>query len=174
MQFRIQDWIWKAETRWSFLFIDVSHPNCLEAGDRQIVTRLELARSGWDILIPHGASVKDYNGFSMRNWWIVNFQSCRNLHWQRWQSLPCLLRLNEVSSGNFLCINNMLRHVLTTFRSKLLPEIVGPDQMCIALYKSELFMEWSTCFGRNVFGVSLEDFSDRENFVYSSWYISRY
>ena len=51
----------------------------------------------------------------------------------------------EVERGivrNFLCrVKNVVIHVLTTFRSKLLPEIVGADQMCIALYKSELFME---------------------------------
>jgi hypothetical protein len=87
------------------------------------------------------ASVKDYNGFSIGNWWIANFQSCRNSHWRHWQSLPYLLRLNEVLSGIFLRINNMVRHVLIIFRSNLLPEIVGADQMCIASYRSELFME---------------------------------
>ena len=71
----------------------------------------------------------------------------------------------------------MVKHALTTFPNKLLPEIVGADQVYIAL-----FMERSRCLGRNVFGVSLEDFSDRETrvtvnqflYILASRYISRY
>jgi hypothetical protein len=35
----------------------------------------------------------------------------------------------------------MVKHALTAFRSKPSPEIVGADQVCIALYQSKLFME---------------------------------
>jgi hypothetical protein len=35
----------------------------------------------------------------------------------------------------------MVKHALTAFQSKPLPEIVGADQVCIALYQSKLFTE---------------------------------